>query len=275
MITVVETLHEPGADRPSEDELLVTSDLLAVFDGATGLVPDADVTGETGGRIAARLTAQTFAAGGDAALKAMAVEANRRLLQRMRVDEVDLDRREARWATALAAVRLHDEEIEYLTIGNCLVLALFVDGGHRLLTPHVDHDRQTLLAWRSLVDAGVPEVANQMKDRMVAVRRDANRSYGYLNGDPEAVEFLVGGRVPREGIESLLLFTEGLQLPREDVRQEPWDDFVRLYRERGLLGLLGYVRDLERSDPGCRRFPRFKQYDDAAAVAVRLVSRGR
>jgi hypothetical protein len=65
--------------------------------------------------------------------------------------------------------------------------------------------------------------------------------------------------------------TDGLFIPREDPHQDSdWDTLIDLYRKDGLKMIRDHVRSLQRQDPACRKYPRFKVHDDIAAVAVRL-----
>jgi len=90
-----------------------------------------------------------------------------------------------------------------------------------------------------------------------------------LNGEPEAIEFIRHGRMDLNGVSSILVFTDGLFLPREDPEQEnDWSSFVDMYRQTGIKGIYEYVRTLHDQDPYCRKYPRFKRHDDAAAIAV-------
>jgi len=38
----------------------------------------------------------------------------------------------------------------------------------------------------------------------------------------------------------------------------------------GLQAVRNHVRRLQQEDPTCRKYPRFKQHDDIAAVAIQL-----
>ncbi len=110
-----------------------------------------------------------------------------------------------------------------------------------------------------------------MRDQILKVRREMNISYGVLNGEPEAMDFLNHGRIELDGISDILLFTDGLFLPRSmPWLDNDWSLFSRLYREGGLENIRNYIRDLESRDPGCRVYPRFKIHDDIAAIAISI-----
>ena len=114
---------DKGSWQINEDELLVTGNLWAVFDGATSLVGYEDERGETGGRIAAATAAHAFLVS-QGSLHDAAVDANTLIRQAMSNAGIDSGHKEALWATAVAAVRLVAERLEYLTIGNCVVLGI-------------------------------------------------------------------------------------------------------------------------------------------------------
>ena len=96
-----------------------------------------------------------------------------------------------------------------------------------------------------------------------------NICYGVLNGEPDAVHFLRYGRESLDDVQAVLLFTDGLFLPKEDPHQlDDWSQFVDLYQSGGLSAIHREVRALEQLDPGCRLYPRFKTHDDIAAIAI-------
>jgi hypothetical protein len=269
MTISVQAVYDRGSNRLNEDELLVTGSLFAVFDGATSLIGYENARGETGGRIAATIAAHAFVQ--ERSLQQSAVEANDRLQRCMTDAGIDMHRGEALWAVAVAAVRLTGAKLEFLTIGNCLILAILGDGSHMLLTPYVNQDLDVLTKWKELADHGVEDIYGALKPEIDEVRRQANRRYGYLNGQREAVEFLRAGQAELDDFESLVLFTDGLHIPSErPADPEGWGAFVELYRRAGLTGILQHVRTLERDDPECRQYARFKQHDDVAAIGINL-----
>lgn len=113
--------------------------------------------------------------------------------------------------------------------------------------------------------------ANFLAAQIERVRLQMNISYGVLNGEPEAVNFLHHGRYQLTGITDILLFTDGLFLPKEDpLAGNDWQGLVDLYRHGGLQAVRDHVRLLQRDDPDCRCYPRFKRHDDIAAVAIQF-----
>ncbi len=56
------------------------------------------------------------------------------------------------------------------------------------------------------------------------------------------------------------------------AKKKDFTPLVTLYRDLGLAGLKHHIRQIEETDPECRRFPRFKTHDDIAAIALHDLS---
>lgn len=266
----VQTLLEKGSGALNEDVLLQTGDLFGVFDGATSLDRRNFFGGLTGGLLAARIAAFAFREGtGDLAQRADA--ANRRIRTALLAENVSLRERHRLWSTSLAVVNLAEENFEYCQTGDALILLIEDDGGYRLLTPEIDIDRETLQLWKKAQVEPTTTIQDLLAEQIHRVRLQMNVSYGVLNGEPEAMHFLRHGYENLAGVSDILLFTDGLFLPRENpLESDDWQHLVSLYRGGGLQAVREHVRRLQREDPSCRKYPRFKQHDDIAAVAIQL-----
>lgn len=267
----VETLLEKGSGELNEDVLLQAGDLFGVFDGATSLDKRRFAGGLTGGLLAANIVADTFKeeCGGLASLAAMA---NRRIHDTLLAENVAISERHRLWSTSLAVVRLAADHLEYCQTGDALILLIADDGSHRLVTPLQDIDRQTLLLWKKSPATETTTIQELLAEQIQRVRLQMNVSYGVLNGEPEAVNFLRHGHHDLTGISDILLFTDGLFLPKENpLASDDWSCLVDLYRSGGLRAVRNHIRLLQQQDPSCRQYPRFKQHDDIAAVAIRLL----
>ncbi len=267
----VETLLEKGSGKVNEDVLLHDGRLFGVFDGATSIATDDLPAGLTGGLIAARIAARAFSSRGGDTLLDCAQEANRRINGALDQSGIPESKRYRLWSTSAAVIRLGDDHFEYCQTGDSLVLIIRKDGSFTRLVPEINHDRETLRLWK---DARVREgvtIHDLLQEQIRSVRMEMNVSYGVLNGETKAMDFIRHGRHSLDGIAAILVFTDGLFLPREDPdRENDWQAFVDLYRQGGLQRIHDHIRSVYAEDPDCRRYPRFKQYDDAAAVAVRV-----
>lgn len=265
----VETLHEQGSGEQNEDVLLRGEDIFGVFDGATSLEKFYDTAGSTGGRCAARIAADTFR-DESGSLPQIAGKANLLLREAQLRCRIPLHARQRLWSTSLAVVRLGDTAFEYCHTGDSMIILLHDDGGHTLLSPELDIDGETLTLWQNAPRSGQP-IHTCLADQIVRVRLEMNVRYGVLNGEPESMHFLRHGRQSLAGVTDIVLFTDGLALPKADPRApSDWQAFVDLYRAGGLAAIRDHVRSLQHRDPGCRRYPRFKMHDDIAAIAITI-----
>lgn len=261
---------EKGSGLYNEDRLLVGDGVYGVFDGATSLEAMGLTVGLTGGAMAAQIAADTFKDSG-ADLFDMAVEANNRIALAEVAAGVDLKRRESLWSTSMAVVRLTNGQLEFCQTGDSLIMAINSDGSHKLLTPEIDIDGETMKLWQRSAGIAEESIYSTLRQQIRKVRLQMNRQYGVLNGEPEAVSFFNHGRVSLDSVSDIILFTDGLYLPKKDPDQPTdWATFVSIYRAEGLGGLKHYVKELQRQDPNLTRFPRFKIHDDIAAVSLQL-----
>lgn len=265
----IAALHEQGSGECNEDVLLQAEDLFGVFDGATSLEHFYDNNGATGGLRAATIAADTFHDCGGG-LPQAAAKANRLIREAQQRSRIPLHHRHRLWSTSLAVIRLNESSFDYCFTGDCLILLLHRDGSHTLLSPEPDIDSETLQLWQES-PATVQSIHAHLADQIVRTRLQMNVSYGVLNGEPESMDFLRHGRCGLDDIADILLFTDGLALPKADPKgSSDWQAFADLYRRGGLPAIRDHVRGLQSGDPSCRRYPRFKLHDDIAAVAVTL-----
>lgn len=270
----VDSLYEKGSSNINEDRLLVGKSLFGVFDGATSLKENSlTEEGMTGGAFAAQIAKDTFS-GAVRNLFDTAVEANRRIGLNQVAAGVNVNERETLWSTTMAVVRILGGELEYCFTGDALIMLFYEDDSYTFLTPDVDIDRETLILWKKLNSSAKSEkksVYTALNKQIRKVRLQMNREYGVLNGEPAAVDFIGHGTCDLTGVTDILLFTDGLYLPKEDPTQmSDWTTFVDLYQKQGLQGVRDHVRSLQHSDPDLTVYPRFKLHDDIAAISLGL-----
>lgn len=266
----VQSVFKQGSGAVNEDVLLVSDSVYGVFDGSTSLGTSRPTNGYTGGYLAAKISAETFE-DETRDLRSAAATANSRIGRAWSEAGYGSGDKTTLWSTSLAVIKIRKDVVEYCQSGDSVILFLMRDGGFHCVGVEADIDRDTLLMWKNMKWHEGLTIYGELADQIGKVRQGMNREYGVLNGEPEAMDFLKCGEVKREHIEEILLFTDGLTIPREDPCEEyDWQRFVDLYKETGLCGLHDHIRMLQESDPHCRLYPRFKQHDDVAAVALSL-----
>lgn len=231
-ICKVERAYQAGGARPCEDQLICAGDLFGVFDGSSSLVPDL-YDGWTGAWWASHLVSSEFARN-DAPLLDLSARANDRLRVAMVNDGVPYDDKLACWSTSAAVVKVQEDRLEWVQIGDSQIIAIDASGGYRLLSEYRNHDRLTLRRLKSLFEQDDPDPHGTLRPYIERVRLQMNRQYGAMNGDREALNFLKPGRCSLQGIRHVLLFTDGLLPPAENPDEDhdlQW--LVDLYLEGG------------------------------------------
>jgi serine/threonine protein phosphatase PrpC len=259
----IEQILEQGSGAQNEDYLISDNDVFGVFDGATSLDGALFDGGRSGGALASSIAGQTFLDCRQP-LPGLGSLANDSIRTQMELCGVDFSRRCGLWSTSAAVVRLRDGAIEWFQTGDSQVVFIGRDGGYKVAARREDHDFQTLSMIREK-GRHHPEVRKLVE----TVRQDMNRSYGVLNGEREAEGFFRTGVEEVCNIKTVLLFTDGLDVPCPvPQKYKDFSCLIRMSRELGLEGLRDHVRGQEASDPDMKAFPRFKTHDDIAAIAI-------
>ncbi|MDP2703838.1 MAG: protein phosphatase 2C domain-containing protein [bacterium] len=271
----VEQVHEQGISVFNEDVLFVQDNECGVIDGAGSLNKWNDPeSGKTGGYLASHIVQKVVESSPDLSPREQLFKANRQLVQEMHSRDINMRDRSSLWSATAALVRIHEDQFSWAQVGDSRIVVIMRDGTFKTLGSDLDFDKETLVLWKQLAaEDGIPDIRHdkRMEDQITKVRGRANIDYGLLNGDEEIEQFLRSGSGEEslKNISAILLFTDGLTIPKEDPRAE--DDIaglVRLYLEGGISHVKEHIRSLEREDPECRRFPRGKRHDDIAALAI-------
>lgn len=265
---LVDSIFEKGTGEINEDFYCRSGNLFGVFDGATSLSEIVFENSYTGGFLASNIVGKTFAKNNRPLLE-LAEKANRGIANAMVERGVNPGQRENLWCTSAAVLRVHEETFEWVQSGDCLILVIFEDDTHEVLIEGFDHDQKTLQLWKEISETSDDTLMDAMRDQIIKVRSEMNITYGVLNGEQEALRFLNHGEKSLKGVKSIVLFTDGLFIPKEDPAETPdFDLFTQLFQEGGLTHLKNYIRAIEETDRECRVYPRFKAHDDIAAIAL-------
>lgn len=265
----IQNISDKGDGSVNEDSFLITSNLFGVFDGATGLVKYTDSEGKTGGFLAAQIAKNTFEKNRNKPLITSIIEISEQLNIKMRGANIDPFDTNAAWTTSASIVHISDEYIEYIQLGDSPIIIIYKGGAVQSFA--TDHDVETMVLWKKLVDDGLTEIRhhNIMEKQLLKIRSESNISHGVLNGSPDAMKFVLQGKIPKRDLETILIFSDGLNIPQENPTDpKDYQKIVRLFKTGGLGKIRNFVRQVENSDPLCLKYPRFKKHDDLTAIAI-------
>jgi serine/threonine protein phosphatase PrpC len=268
----METEHilEKGSGKINEDALVMEENMFGVFDGATSLDRTLFDGCKTGGMIASETACSVFAKNGYPLAK-LARLANREIGETMRCHGVDGSARERLWSTSAAVARIEGKALEWVQSGDSAIVLIYQDRSHKVLVDQPDHDYETLSIWKQMASTSQVTIGEALAEQIKKTRQGMNRSYGVLNGECQAEGFIHAGVESLDKVTDILLFTDGLQLPsKKPTPRKGFDDLVHHYLALGLHGLRDRIRSVEKNDPQCRQYPRFKCHDDIAAISIRF-----
>lgn len=265
----IEHLTDKGSGPVNEDSYLIIPNLYGVFDGQTGLIKYADINGNTVGLIASQTAKEVFKKNQNEPLIASAEKILIDLKGKMIAAGINMKDKADFWSTCASVVKITDTSLEYLQIGDNPIVLAYKDGSIQLLM--TEHDTENLIMWKKIAKEGVKDIRNdkRMQEQLLKNRRETNVTYGILNGEKEAIKFVKTGDVPKEKIKYVLIFTDGMLIPKQDPDEpENLSIIIELFEEGGLEKIKSYIRDLENSDPDCIKYLRFKPHDDLTAIAI-------
>jgi serine/threonine protein phosphatase PrpC len=254
---------------PNDDRAGASARCAWVIDGATDLAPPG-LLGDRGGAAWLAATADAaFGLGEAADLRATCAAVFEAVAARYAAER----RREPAGAWELpsasfAAVQLVGGSLEVAWAGDCAILRARADGAVDWLTPAPDRAAESVEA-AALGDAlGGARTPAVIADRRAARERPGRRVLGVeaaassTSTDHASVTAALG--------DTLLLMSDGFATLVDSYDAYDAPGLMAAVRERGVAALAEKLRAIERDDPNCRRFPRFKRSDDATAIWVRV-----
>ncbi len=266
----VDYLLKKGTKKLNEDAVLIGDDVFGVFDGASSSNSLTYEEEKTGGFLASHIAKEVFQKN-DSNLCNLFKKANNQLRLEMKNRKVNLKNKINLWATTLAVIKINFDSFDWIQVSDSLILIIFKDSTYKLLVDNYDHDKETLVLWREIAKQKEKDIKSKLKKELAANRKRMNIDYGVLDGELGAINFSKQGNEKLENVRHILLFTDGLIVPKEDPRKnDNFDKLVELFLDKGLVGWSKYINDLTKLDPYCWRFPRFSDRDDQAGIAITL-----
>jgi serine/threonine protein phosphatase PrpC len=262
----IERVYDPGSKK--EDAYFIGECQYGVFDGFNSWARFYDDSGRSGGQIAATIAKGVFSKGsGD--LKKLAIDANQGIKEHMLKNGVDTHNKGKLWGTSFAVVRIKSDTLEWIQIGDANILLINEDKSFNVLVKDYDHDEEILTLWKQLASKRKDNIRDLLNEPILELRNKMNVTYGCLNGEEQAIAFMNSGVEKLDGVKHIILFTDGLIVPKEDPsKDDDWGLIVELFLEGGLQKVNEHVRNLEKTDPKCWKYPRYKQHDDIAAISI-------
>lgn len=260
---------EPGSpDRANEDWVLTTPDVIAVMDGATART-------DTGCRhgvawFSTQLGAAVVRRAGDRGSSLVGALAGAIADVAALHPECDLTH-PGTPSAATAVVRVAGDAIEYLVLGDVMVLA---DVAGKVQAISDERVSQTAPAERAEADR-YPIGSREKAAAMVAMKhielaaRNAEGGYWVAEANPSAASHALTGEFSHREVTRLAVLTDGA------ARALSFDlmsaaDLLDTLDTSGPAKLIDQVRAAEISDPVGARWPRNKRSDDATVAYVRF-----
>jgi serine/threonine protein phosphatase PrpC len=262
----INSIFDKGSSK--EDAYFIKDNTFGVFDGFDSLSKFTDKNGRTGGLIAAEIARNEFS-NINKSLMGLLLDANKRIKEKTSSFKIDTNNKRNIWGTTAAVIKVEKDSFEWIQIGDSLIFVIYKDNNFRLLVEDYDHDKEILEIWRKLANQKKENIRKIIDNDLAELRKRMNKSYGVLNGDRNIIDFIKKGKENLKDVKHILLFTDGLIIPKQNPSGgENWNTFVKLFLDGGLENISDFVRALEKGDPKCWQYPRFKQYDDIAAISV-------
>lgn len=178
-------------------------------------------------------------------------------------------------SAAVAIVRYNDGTFEHFVLGDCTVIFQDTSGDVDVIKGEGPRalDSKAIDRIEELVNNGYShsEAFSRLIPQLRDHRRRKNTPGGYwtLGFSTEAVSHAVTGKRDADEWLRAYLFTDGFEVigSTYDVF-EGWREVTEYVDSNGLDRALRLIRDIERGDPECRRYPRMKPSDDASIAKV-------
>ncbi|WP_088011366.1 protein phosphatase 2C domain-containing protein [Gottfriedia acidiceleris] len=215
--------------KVSEDAIVVNNEInvYGVFDGATPITPFENADGMNGAFIASNLFRKYFKNNfrADMTLSEGIILANRRLMEEMKLNNIDINRPEELWSTCVAIVRIEKQKVSYAQLGDCMILTEYHNGKIKILTKDTVKDINIRAKMRREKERKqgliLPDESyyDSIKNQLIYNRSMANTVNGYsvANGTEAVGNYIQSGSINTKNLKSILLISDGLFHPKFDL----------------------------------------------------------
>ncbi|MGH3116610.1 MAG: protein phosphatase 2C domain-containing protein [Gaiellales bacterium] len=171
-------------------------------------------------------------------------------------------------SAATAIIRVGDESLEYLVLGDTIVVLDTNDGLDVLTDSRVDSTaaRERAEADRYPFGSSEKQAALLRMKQAELAARNQPEGYWVAAADPTVVSQAITGIVPVETVRRLAVLTDGAARIVSLFQLLDWTQVLDILDDHGPTELIRRVRAVEAADPTGTRWPRNKSSDDATAV---------
>lgn len=258
-------------EKMNEDHIYIWENTFWVFDGASSLIPFKSSDWETWWYLASKIAKEIFEkySHTEKSLEELYEIINEEIREKMIEVWIDTQAKEWLWCTTAASIRIDKDYINWTQITDASIIVIYHDWTHIELSINSNHDVESLTKWMSLWDLPQKEKRKQVDDIVIWKRKRQNIDYWVLSWESEYKKFLNSWKISKKDIASIILFTDGLiPCKTHPESEDDYSQFVEIYRKSGLLWLHKWHRNIEKNDPECTKFPRFKMHDDIWAISI-------
>jgi len=282
-LEIIDTVSS-GAGRVNEDRAGAHGALCWVIDGATDVIAS-PIAGETSDAswLAEEIERglRLEAASAVASLSEIPAHLAGGLAQSFaRVQRRAPVGREEHPSASGVIVRLKDGVLEYMSLGDCAIIA---EGPNGLLTLGVDDNTAGDIWVRSMLESdrrANPELTQaklreNLWPKLRALRAAMNKpdGYGVFSITPPPPQFVRSGSIALEPGSAILLASDGLTRLVDVFCRYDAQGLIKAARTRGIGSLITELRQIEMADCECISFPRAKISDDATGLLARVAER--
>lgn len=171
-------------------------------------------------------------------------------------------------SAATAIIRIGEEALDYLILGDVLIVT-DTDDGLDVLTD----DRVDSTATRERAEADqYPFDSTEKKDALLRMKhaelaaRNQPEGYWVAAADPTVVSQAITGTIPLDQLQRVAVLTDGAARIVTVFELLNWAEVLNILDDAGPTELIHRVRAIEAADPTGTRWPRNKNSDDATAV---------
>jgi hypothetical protein len=259
---------EPGSlDKPTEDSVIVTTDMAAVLDGATVRTDTVCIHGvpwfvENLSSVLVMYAERSPADALTAPITETAVAHS---------ETCDLAH-PATPSAAMAIAQARRDCLRYLVFGDA-TLAIETTDGLQIITD--DRVGRTALAERAVANA-LPTGSPEKTDALVRMKhgeltaRNVPGGFWIAAASPEAVSHSLTGQIPLNIVRQVIPLTDGAARAVKPFNLYDWPGVFSLVAREGPSGLIKRARAAEDADPVASHHPRNKIHDDASVVSIDL-----